>query len=162
MIMCFLLRTMLKMLNIQDWWLGIITKYLKEDGSLGDAGWKTLSVSHCISSIFDNSGPMCFCSKATRLYNSYNHTHPAGPHMWLSQIQGLWPYFKHSKTVEVRCSCWELDGHLQHPKKKNYREWSASLGWYTCASVSALRAQGHSKWLRGSREFQHLAGIEPM
>ena len=43
---------------------------------------------------------------AQRLYNSYITAHAPGQHMW--QGRGPGPYFKCSKTVEVRCSFQEL------------------------------------------------------
>ena len=44
-----------------------------------------------------------FIRFAPRLYNSYNHAHATGQHMWLSPGPG--PYSKCSKTAEVLCSC---------------------------------------------------------
>ena len=55
------------------------------------------------------------------------------------------------KTVSTR------DCHWLNPREKNYRERNnikvrVSVHW---------RAQCHAKWPRGSRKFQHPAGIEP-
>ena len=79
-----------------------------------------------------------YCSEA--LYNSYDHAHTPGQHMWPNP--GPWPNSKCSKTVEVGCSCSELK--------------SARV-----STLTGSLAQCHAKWPRGSREFHHPAGIEP-
>ena len=65
----------------------------------GGGGWKILIVGHCFSGIFDNSWPNLishsgYCSKA---YNSCNHGHAPGQHMW--QSLGQRPNSKCSKKV---------------------------------------------------------------
>ena len=72
--------------------------------------------------------------------------------MWLSP--GLWPDSKCSTTV-VGCSCSELKpcqheiANLQLTKSKT-----------TNLMETHWRVQ--QKWPRGCREFQHLAGVEPI
>ena len=62
------------------------------------------------SSIFENlrknNGQASFVAFALRLYNSYNHSHAPGLHMWPSH--GPEPDSKCSKRMEVGCSCQEL------------------------------------------------------
>ena len=98
--------------------------------------WKTLTVGPCsqvFSTIQGKTMPSTFYHFALRLYNLYNHTHAPGPHVL--QSPGSGPDSKCCKTVEVGCSCYELDVHVmntqsaQHhhcrnPRKKNYREHS--------------------------------------
>ena len=50
--------------------------------------------------------PSTFVTFALRLYNSYNHAHEPGLHMWPTPGPG--PDSKCSKTVEVGCSCSKL------------------------------------------------------
>ena len=120
----------------------------------GGEGWKILSVGHCFSSIFKNS----------RKNNgqAFSVTFAQRP-TWMSPGPG--PHFKCSKTVEVRCSCYELK-HCQREittdyhdiQEKNYGEHSnikagASVHWL---------GQCHTKWLRGCSKFQNSAPIDPI
>ena len=94
-------------LNLKEkrkWSLRRVTRRLNISGG---EGWKPLSVGHCFSSIFDNSRKK-YCQAfsvtfALRLYNSYNHNHASGQHIWNSTSPR--PESKCSKTVEVGCSC---------------------------------------------------------
>ena len=74
----------------------------------GGGGWKILIVGHRFSGIFDHSWPNLirhsgYCSKA---YNSCNHGHAPGQHMW--QSLGQRPNSKCSKKVREElklCQC---------------------------------------------------------
>ena len=61
-----------------------------------------LTVGHCFT-IQEKQWPSTFVTFTLRLYNSYNHAHAKGQHMWpsLSREVSPWPYSKCSKTVEV-------------------------------------------------------------
>ena len=103
---------------------------------------------------------------APRLYDSYNHCPCAKPaHVpaaWPSP--GPWPDSKCPKTVEVGCSCQEKknllaqDSHWRNSRNTNDRD-----SGNTKARLSVhWQAQCHAKWQGGGREFQPIAGFEPI
>ena len=81
-----------------------VTNFLARFSSPVGEGWKTLTVGHCLKhfrQFKEKHWPCTFAILAPRLYNSYNHAHVPGQHMWPSPGPG--PDSKCSKTVEVRC-----------------------------------------------------------
>ena len=118
----------------------------------GGEGWKILSVGHCFSSIFKNS----------RKNNgqAFSVTFAQRP-TWMSPGPG--PHFKRSKTVEIRCSCYELK-HCQREISTDYIQ-GKNYGEHSNIKAGALvhwLGQCQTKWLRGCSEFQNSAPIEPM
>ena len=104
--------------------------------------------------------PSTFVAFALRFYNSYNHAHAPGPHIWPSL--GPWLDSKCSKTVEVGCSCSKLkpcqgrSPMTKSKKKKNDRECSNIKS----TRVSALTGSVPCKMAKGCMGRQRLSVMD--
>ena len=147
--------------------------------SLGDQGWKALSVGYCFFSFLDNmtmnNGQPFWgeiVSEAMQLMDSdWITAHAPGQHVWLSQ--GSWPGSKCSKSAQVRCSLLRVetrsarDCYWRNSRKTYYRECSnikawVSVHWQAQCQCQCATQNGPCAAESFSTQHSWPAGIEPM
>ena len=142
----------------------------QQPGPLGIEGWKTLTLGHCISSIFDNSrnnNGQAFLRLLLQGYTIAIIT-PMRKASTCGQVLAQWPlaqlqmlqnsgnvmFMLRAKTRSAQ------DLHWRNQRKKNYIEYiniKALVSVYCVLTGSAPR-----KMAEGDQIFLHSAGIEPI